>query len=149
MSVRFVCFLDFSFLSVRVLRAPPGLTGPDQPPRGSLTWGQDPISAPLGLSALPSDTAAGPVSSSPQPCPTWPQAPLSQAHPQACSLAQPWPVPVQEDAGAWAGAALLALACRCLAAVGQALAARPYPTVPWGLHASGPMEATACAGLRC
>ena len=46
----------------------------------------------LGLSApAPANTTAGPVSSSPQPCPVWPWAPPSQAHPRAHIPARPCP----------------------------------------------------------
>jgi len=92
-----------------------------------------------GLSApCPSDTTAGPVSSSQLPYPAWPWAALSWAHTEAHSPARPWPVPVPSevpDVRGWGCPG--ALGCLLLAeVVGWALDARPCPVAPWGAFRS-------------
>lgn len=52
--------------------------------------------SPLGPSARTTNAARA-VSSSPQPCPTWPQAPPSRAHPQTHIPAHPQPIPILRE----------------------------------------------------
>lgn len=80
-----------------IWRAPPGLAAPHCRASPNQPMAQDPsatsASPPTAISPCPSDTPAGLVSSSPQPCPDWPWALPSQTPSVGIVLAQPQPLP--------------------------------------------------------
>jgi len=57
-------------------------------------WSRTPRQPPMAVNSCLRNVAAGPVSSSPLPCPAPPQASLRWDHPQTCIPTWPWPVPI-------------------------------------------------------